>query len=148
MLDCYTCTLDVSPAVKQICLPKHCIGATPVWLSGSQCRFDSNPYRRSINFKSLTDNIDSTSSAGRFFFHIMASLAEMERELIAERTRAGLAAARKLGRVGGRRRVMTESKINSARKLLKDGMSPKDVASSLDISLATLYRWVPAAASL
>lgn len=100
-----------------------------------------------MNFKSLTDNIDTTSSGGRFFFHIMASLAEMEGELIAERTKAGLAAARKLGRVGGRRRVMTDSKINSARKLLKSGLPPKEVAADLGVSVATLYRWVPGAAS-
>lgn len=71
----------------------------------------------------------------------------MERELIVERTKAGLAAARKLGRIGGRRRIMTDSKIKSAQKLLKTGMLPKDVAADLGISMATLYRWIPAAAS-
>ena len=55
---------------------------------------------KKINFKSIKDNIDTTTSAGRFFFHLMASLAQMERELIVERTKAGLEAARKLGRVG------------------------------------------------
>lgn len=82
------------------------------------------------------------------FFHVMASLAQMERELIAERTKAGLAAAKKLGRNGGRRRIMTDSKIRSARRLLKSGVLPKNVANDLGISLATLYRWVPAAASV
>ena len=103
---------------------------------------------KKINFKSLKDNIDTTSSAGRFFFHLMASLAQMERELIVERTKAGLEAARKLGRVGGRRRLMTDGKISSATKLLKTGMSPRDVANDLGISMATLYRWIPEAASL
>jgi DNA invertase Pin-like site-specific DNA recombinase len=60
-----------------------------------------------VNFRSLTDSIDTSTPAGRFFFHVMSALAEMERELIVERTRAGLAAAREQGR-GGRRRVMTE----------------------------------------
>lgn len=101
-----------------------------------------------INFKSVKDNIDTTSSAGRFFFHVMASLAQMERELIVERTKAGLAAARTLGRIGGRRRIMTDSKIKSAEKLLRSGMLPRDVATDLGISMATLYRWVPEAASL
>ncbi len=103
---------------------------------------------KKINFKSIKDNIDTTTSAGRFFFHLMASLAQMERELIVERTKAGLEAARKLGRIGGRRRLMTDGKINSATKLLKSGMLPRDVANDLGISLATLYRWIPEAASL
>lgn len=101
-----------------------------------------------VNFKSLTDGIDTTTSAGRFFFNIMASLAEMERELIIERTKAGLAAAKKLGRVGGRRRIMTDGKIRSAIKLLRTRMLPRVVADDLGISLATLYRWIPEAASL
>jgi DNA invertase Pin-like site-specific DNA recombinase len=103
---------------------------------------------KQINFKSLSNDIDTSTSGGRFFFHIMASLAQMERELISERTKAGLEAARKLGRVGGRPRQMTDSKIQSGKKLLKTGMSPKDVAQDLGVSLATLYRWIPEAAAL
>lgn len=82
--------------------------------------------------------------AGRFFFHVMASLAEMERELIVERTRAGLDVARQLGRKGGRKPKMTESKIESAKKLLASGVPAKDVAKNLGVSVPTLYRWVPA----
>ena len=100
--------------------------------------------QRGIHFKSLTDNIDTSTTAGRFFFHIMASLAEMERELMIERTRAGLEAARNRGRVGGRKRVMTDSKIQSAKRLLADGIPTKDVAHDLGISIPTLYRWLPA----
>lgn len=100
-----------------------------------------------INFRSLTDGIDTTTAAGRFFFHVMASLAQMERELTQERTKAGLASARKLGRIGGRRRTMTDSKIKSAKKLLATGMPPREVARDLGISVPTLYRWIPAAAS-
>lgn len=100
-----------------------------------------------VNFRSLTDGIDTTNSAGRFFFHVMASLAQMERELTLERTKAGLVAARKLGRIGGRRRIMTDSKIKSAKKLLASGQAPKDVAQDLGISVATLYRWIPSAGS-
>lgn len=100
--------------------------------------------RRQVHFKSLTDGIDTKTPAGRFFFHVMASLAQMERELIAERTQAGLAAARKAGRVGGRKRRMTESKVAAARKLLDSGAAPKDVARNLGVSIPTLYRWVPA----
>ncbi|MGE4126240.1 MAG: recombinase family protein, partial [Pusillimonas sp.] len=67
-------------------------------------------HQQGIQFKSLTDAIDTGTPSGRFFFHVMASLAEMERELTVERTRAGLEVARQLGRKGGRRRQMTESK--------------------------------------
>jgi len=102
--------------------------------------------KRGIEFKSLTDNIDTGSPSGRFFFHVMASLAQMERELIVERTRAGLAAAKQLGTKSGRKRKMTDSKIATAKKLLAGGMPPKDVANSLGVSIPTLYRWIPAPA--
>ena len=98
-----------------------------------------------IHFQSVTDQIDTSTPAGRFFFHVMASLAQMERELIVERTRAGLEAARRLGRVGGRKRRMTESKVEAARQLLANGTPPKDVAKNLGVSVPTLYRWLPAA---
>jgi len=104
----------------------------------------TNLDNRKIHFQSLTDQIDTSTPMGRFFFHVMASLAQMERELIGERTRAGLEAARRYGRVGGRKRRMTESKIESARKLFKSGTPPKDIAINLSVSVPTLYRWLPA----
>ncbi|MCA2971671.1 MAG: recombinase family protein [Brevundimonas sp.] len=97
-----------------------------------------------IQFRSLTDSIDTSTASGRFFFHVMASLAQMERELVVERTCAGLQAARLLGRKGGRKRKMTDSKVASARKLLASGVPPKEVASNLGVSVPTLYRWIPA----
>jgi len=100
---------------------------------------------RKVHFQSLTDQIDTSTPAGRFFFHVMASLAQMERELIVERTRAGLEAARRQGKVGGRQRLMTESKVESARKLLSSGIAPGEVAKNLGVSVPTLYRWLPAA---
>ncbi len=100
--------------------------------------------KRGIHFKSLTDAIDTSTTSGRFFFHVMASLAEMERELIIERTRAGLAVAHQLGRKSGRKAKMTPSKIESAKKLLASGTPPKDVAKNLGVSVPTLYRWIPA----
>ena len=101
-------------------------------------------HKQGIQFKSLTDAIDTGTPSGRFFFHVMASLAEMERELTVERTRAGLEVARQLGRKGGRKRQMTDSKIESAKKLLASGIPPRDVATNLGISVPTLYRWIPA----
>ena len=97
-----------------------------------------------VQFCSLTDGIETTTPYGRFFFHMMASLAQMERELIAERTKAGLDAARKRGRLIGRKRRMTAGKIESAKQLLDGGMPPREVAKNLGVSIPTLYRWVPA----
>lgn len=99
---------------------------------------------KKIEFKSLTDNIDTSTPSGRFFFHTMAALAQMERELIIERTKAGLKAAKERGRIGGRKRRMTANKLESAKKLLSSGTPPKDVAMSLGVSIPTLYRWLPA----
>ncbi len=75
---------------------------------------------------------------------VMASLAQMERELIVERTRAGLEAARRQGRVGGRKRLMTDKKLNAAKKLLGSGTPPQEVAQTLGLSVPTLHRWLPA----
>lgn len=97
-----------------------------------------------IEFKSLTDSIDTSTPSGRFFFHVIASFAEMERELMIERTRAGLETARLLGRKGGRKRKFTESKVEAAKKLLASGIPPRDVAKNLGVSVPTLYRWLPA----
>ena len=103
--------------------------------------------KEGIQFKSLTDSIDTGTPSGRFFFNVMASLAEMERELTIERTRAGLETAKRLGRIGGRKRLMTKSKIESAKKLLANGTPPRDVAKNLGVSIPTLYRWLPASKS-
>ena len=78
----------------------------------------------------------------------MASLAQMERDLTAERTRAGLEAARRQGRTVGRKRKMTDSKISAAKRLLQDGTAPRKVAKDLGVSVPTLYRWLPASAAI
>ena len=101
-------------------------------------------HKQHVQFRSLADAIDTGTPSGRFFFHIMASLAGMERDLIIERTRAGLEVAKQLGRKGGRKPKMTNIKIESARKQLADGVPPKDVAKNLGVSIPTLYRWLPA----
>src|SRR6516225_9277202 len=86
---------------------------------------------RKVHFQSITDGVDTKTPAGRLFFHVMASLAQIESELILERTRAGLEAARCAGRVGGRKRRMTDGKVQAARKLLASGTPPQEVAHSL-----------------
>ncbi|MCY7286829.1 MAG: recombinase family protein [Cryobacterium sp.] len=106
--------------------------------------FTEQLHHDGVGFRSLTDQIDTTTPAGRFFFHVMASLAQMERELTIERTQAGLAAARKAGRLPGRKRIMTDSKIASAKQLLATGTPPATVAHNLGVSIPTLYRWLPA----
>ena len=100
--------------------------------------------QRGVHFISLTDQIDTSTTAGCFFFHVMASLAQMERDLIIERTRAGLEAARRQGRIGGRKRKMTDSKISAAKRLIQDGVPTREVAKNLGVSIPTLYRWLPA----
>lgn len=104
----------------------------------------SNLNIQGIHFRSLTDSIDTSTTSGKFFFHVMAALAEMERDLIRERTKAGLNAAAAKGKKGGRKKVMDESKIASARALLSSGIAPRDVAKNLGVSVATLYRYLPA----
>ncbi|HGU9880762.1 TPA: recombinase family protein [Citrobacter freundii] len=99
---------------------------------------------RGINFKSLTDSIDTSSPMGRFFFHVMGALAEMERELIVERTRAGLAAARAEGRVGGRRPKLTPEQWAQAGRLLAAGETRQRVALIYDVGISTLYKRFPA----
>ena len=100
---------------------------------------------KGIHFRSLTDSIDTSTPAGRFFFHVMSALAEMERELIVERTRAGLAAARELGRVGGRRRVMTEEVVERCRRMLENGATRQQIADVIGVGVKTIYKYFPAA---
>jgi len=95
---------------------------------------------RGVQFKSVTDGIDTSTSAGKFFFHVMAAMAEMERDLIRERTNAGLAAARARGRLGGRKPKMNASKLDAAKKLLLAGTPVSEVAKTLGVGRATLYR--------
>lgn len=105
--------------------------------------------QRGINFRSLTDReIDTSTTLGRVLFVIASAFAEMERDRIRERTRAGLDAARAQGLVGGRKRAIDDKKLAKARLLLAGGTPPKEVAETLRVSVATLYRYIPNAASL
>lgn len=98
---------------------------------------------RGIGFKSLTEAIDTTTSGGRLIFHIFGALAEFEREIIRERTMAGLNTARARGRYGGRPRAMDERKIRMAKSMLADqNNTVADVCEALNVSRSTLYKYV------
>ena len=96
---------------------------------------------RGVGFKSLNESIDTTTPGGRLVFHIFGALAEFERELIRERTRAGLAAARARGRKGGRPRKLTPKHIAAAKRLLESrDQTISDAARFLGVARSTLYR--------
>lgn len=99
---------------------------------------------RGVGFRSLTDGIDTGGTAGKLVFHIMAAMAEMERDLNRERTTAALIVARREGRVGGRKTVMTPKRLEAARKLLASGMAMREIAPAIGVSIPTLYRHLPA----
>ncbi|MBI5141313.1 MAG: recombinase family protein [Nitrospirae bacterium] len=95
--------------------------------------------QQGIGFKSLTESIDTTSAGGRLVFHIFAALAEFERNLIRERTVAGLAAARARGRKGGRKAKLTKADVRKAAAMLLDPLMTKtEVAKHFGISRVTL----------
>lgn len=104
--------------------------------------------RRGVHFVSLTNNIDTTTPQGRFVFHLMGALAEMEREQIRERTRAGLAAARAKGNVGGRPNAVTPEKLARARDLIDaGGLGVAAAAKAIGVGRTTLYRALAATQS-
>lgn len=94
---------------------------------------------RGIGFASLTEAIDTTTPAGRLLFGVLASLAAFERDLIRERTMAGLAAARARGKVGGRPTSMTADKLVVASRMLAEGRPKAAIAATIGVSRATLY---------
>jgi DNA invertase Pin-like site-specific DNA recombinase len=95
---------------------------------------------RGVGFRSLRENIDTTSAGGKLVFHLFGALAEFERDLIRERTQAGLAAARARGRVGGRPTKLTADQAAMARALLATGKSGSEVAKAFGVGRSTLYR--------
>jgi DNA invertase Pin-like site-specific DNA recombinase len=101
---------------------------------------------RNIGFRSLTEALDTTTPQGRLVFHMFGALAEFERSLIRERTQAGLAAARRAGRTGGRPAKLTDEDIEAATTLLANpDITVAEVAERVGVSPATLYSYLPAA---
>lgn len=94
---------------------------------------------RSVSFRSLTETIDTTTPGGRLIFHIFGALGQFERDLIRERTRAGLDAAAARGRQGGRKPVMTDEKFRRAQALLVQGFTVREVAARIKVGKTALY---------
>jgi DNA invertase Pin-like site-specific DNA recombinase len=97
---------------------------------------------REIGFRSLKDGIDTTTAMGRAFFHLQAVFAELERDLIHERTAAGRAAARARGETGGRPRAVTPEKLAAARALLETKRTVEQAARAVGVGRSTLYRYL------
>ncbi|TKW65423.1 MAG: recombinase family protein [Paracoccus denitrificans] len=94
---------------------------------------------RGIGFRSLTENIDTTTPTGRLVFHIFGALGEFERDLIRERTSAGRAAAAARGRTGGRREVATPERVARAQHLIASGLNVREAAARVKIGKTALY---------
>ena len=96
--------------------------------------------QRGIQFRSLTEAIDTTTVGGELVFHVFAAVAQMERRLISERTRAGLTAARARGRRGGRPTVMSPDRIATARLMRTQGKTLVQIAATLGVGRSSLVR--------
>ena len=94
---------------------------------------------RGVGFRSLTEAIDTTTSGGRLIFHVFGALGQFERDLIWERTKAGLAAAAARGRKGGRKRVVTNVRLQRARELIASGLNVREAAGRIKVSKTALY---------
>ncbi len=103
-------------------------------------------HERGVGFKSLQENIDTTTSGGKLVFHIFGALAEFEREIIRERTQAGLASARSRGKVGGRPKALSARQVQMLRNMAADkSLTVSDICHTLGIGRTTFYRYVKAA---
>lgn len=99
---------------------------------------------KGIGFRSITEAIDTTTPGGKLVFHIFGALAEFERSIIRERTKAGLASARARGKLGGRPRSWNDADITAAKALLRDpDINVEEAAKRLGVAPSTLYRYLP-----
>lgn len=92
-----------------------------------------------VGFRSLTEAIDTTTPGGRLIFHVFGALGQFERDLIRDRTKAGLAAAAARGRKGGRKPVVTDDKLRRAREHLANGLNVREAAARIKVSKTALY---------
>ncbi len=98
---------------------------------------------RGVGFRSLKESLDTTTAGGRLIFHVFGALAEFEREIIRERTMAGLESARARGRRGGRPKALDENKAKLARRLKDEGEhSVEEICEMLGVGRSTLYRYL------
>lgn len=95
--------------------------------------------KHGVGFRSLTEAIDTTTSGGRLVFHLFGALGQFERDLIRERTRAGLAAAEARGRKGGRKRVVTAEKLKRTHEMIGKGLTVREAAMRLKVGKTALY---------
>ncbi len=95
--------------------------------------------RRGVGFRSLTEAIDTTTPGGRLIFHIFGALGQFERDLIQERTRAGLTAAAARGRTGGRKLAVTDDKLRRAREHMAKGLTVREAATRVKVGKTALY---------
>ena len=100
-------------------------------------------HNRGVGFKSLQENIDTTTSGGKLVFHIFGALAEFEREIIKERTQAGLESARSRGKVGGRPKALSSKEVQMLRNMAADkSLTVSDICKTLGIGRTTFYRYL------
>ena len=102
---------------------------------------------RGVGFRSLTESIDTTTPGGRLIFHVFGALGQFERDLIRERTKAGLSAAAARGRKGGRKPVITADKLQRAREHIANGLNVREAAARLKVGKTALYAALQAAGS-
>ncbi|MGG2134542.1 recombinase family protein [Bacillus sp. S2(2024)] len=97
---------------------------------------------KGINFVSMKDGIDTSTTMGRFLYHIFGAMAEMEREVINERVKSGIASAKARGRMGGRKKSHSEKQIQGMLEMIRLGRSKKEVQEIFGVSRTTLYRYI------
>ncbi len=97
---------------------------------------------KGVHLKSLNESLDTSTPGGKLIFHIFASLAEFERDIISDRTKAGLEAARQRGRSGGRPRSIDSDLLEKIKKMYAAGISISDLSEQLKVSKPTIYRYL------